>query len=668
MLRLGGGDGLLNERERKAPALAFVVTLACATGAWAQEEIDPYALSPEQLFDASVVTVSRSAEDLRGAAAAITVITGEDIARAGVTTLPEALRLAPGVQVAQANASSWAITIRGFSSALANKLLVLIDGREVYDPLFAGVYWDIQDIALEDINRIEIIRGPGATLWGANAVNGVINVITKDAVDTQGALVTAAAGDHERSILSARFGAQSGQTSWRVFGRYADRGSLATAAGVDNGDAWTSWRGGFRMDSALTSRDDFTLQGEGYLSQSGQLRARPVLTAPYALIEREHVTARGAHLLGRWTRDFDNESQLITQAYIDFTYRDQATLEDERFTFDFETQYQFAPMGPHHVIAGARYRYSSDEIGVTDVVFRPDDTGSRDLISAFVQDEIALGAWNFTIGSKFDHNAYTGFEMQPSARVAWSGEASAAWASVSRAVRTPSELEREYTAVTGVIPPVLFPVPVSVELRPSPEFESEELTAYEIGYRRELTPGLQMDVAAFHNQYEGLAALMLQAAQVDLGPPIHLVLPIVFENEVDAQSWGVEAVLNWRAADNLNLSAWYSYLDLEMHGPSAALAINSEAAETASPRNQANVRAQWDVNDRLTLDAVAYYVDNVRATNVNSHVRFDLRAGWRLTDNVQLDLVGQNLNDESHSEFGPVEIERSLYARLTWRS
>jgi iron complex outermembrane recepter protein len=658
-------------------SLSALGMIAAAPLAAAQEDIDPYALSPEQLFGATVISASRSEESLWDAAAAIYVITSADIERSGATSIPEALRLAPGVQVSRAQNSVWAISVRGFNTALANKLLVLIDGREVYDPLFSGVYWDIQDTAIEDIDRIEVIRGPGASLWGANAVNGVINIITKGSADTQGWMASAVAGNQERVALTARYGGALGDNAhWRVYGRYFDRLDHNTPAGAASNGDWQAWRGGFRIDAEPSTRDTITIQGDAYRSDTGQLRSVPTLSAPYALIQRDDISSHGANVLSRWGRALENGGQFTTQLYFDFTSRDQLSLKDQRSTADLDVQYEFPDIAAHDLIVGARFRHTAERITPTAIVYAADRSHDEDLLSAFVQDRITLAAdaWYLTVGSKFDNNDYTGFEVQPNIRLQWiDGDRQTAWASISRAVRTPSELERELFVVAGVIPPAMFPVPVSVELQPSSSFESEELVAYEIGYRRQLAPNLQLDLTAFHNDYEGLATLTLLPFQV-VAVPLHLLLPIAYTNQTDAQTHGVEAVMTWRASEQLNFSATYSFLDVEMHGPPANLAIASESAETTSPRNQANVRAQWDVSDAMSLDATLYYVDSLPAFQLDATTRLDLRFGWRLTDDVQLDLVGQGLLDDARREFGAAsglnatEIERSVYARLTWRS
>lgn len=651
-----------------------ITALASARQSWA-EDVDPYALSPEQLFSATVVSASRTSESLWDFPAAVFVITSEDIARSGATSIPEALRLAPGVEVARINSSAWAVSVRGFNAALANKLLVMIDGREVYDPLFSGVYWDVQDVPLEDVERIEIVRGPGASLWGANAVNGVINIITKSAGDTRGGLLSVAGGNVDRAIVTARYGGGGeGDAHWRVYGRYFDRASFDTVSGADANGAWRQWRAGFRVDVDHT-RDSLTLQGDAYDSESGQLRAVPILVSPYAEIVREDIAAHGANVLGRWAHTFASDGKLTTQAYVDYTARDQIPLEDERLTVDLDTQYEFSSMTRHALVAGFRYRHTRDSLGQTTIIFSNRSSNEESLYSAFVQDRITLqpDRWVLTLGSKFDHNDFTGFELQPNVRLQWfDGEKQTVWASASRAVRTPSELERDLTVVAGVIPPGMLPLPVSVQPTATPTFDSEVLVAYEAGYRRRWSDTINTDLAAFYNEYDGLATLSLSAPTLGANP-LHIILPVAYTNLTDGVARGVEATLDWRPAPQFKLSATYSYLDIHLDGPPASAAINAEAAEETAPRNMANLRAQWDVSDRMSLDATLYYTDRLPGFDLDASTRLDLRAGLRLTDTVEFELVGQNVLDDRRVEFGDPSnpltpaIDRSIFGRLTWR-
>jgi iron complex outermembrane recepter protein len=653
--------------------LLLAAGVAFASPALAQESPDPFALSPEQLFGAEVISASRAPESVWEAPAAIYVVTRSDIERAGVTTIPEALRLVPGLQVARINTSGWAVSVRGFNAALANKLLVLIDGRETYDPLFSGVYWDVQDTAIEDIDRIEVIRGPGASLWGANAVNGVINIITRPAAETQGWLASAIAGNVEEGGVTVRYGANAGETTqWRIYGRAFERGAQERLAGGDDNSDWRAMRGGFRVDTELSARDDLTVQGDIYRSKTGQFRLVSSLSAPFTALERESIEAEGASLLARWTHR-NGDGLLTAQTYVDITDREQRTLADRRTTFDLDVQYDFPAFGAHDVIAGLRYRHSSDEITPTETLRSDSTTHRSELFSAFVQDQIALAeAWRLTLGSKFDQNDYTGFEIQPNVRLQWLGERQMVWGSVSRAVRSPSELDREFDVLLAAGPP--FPMstlPLTIELLPSPDFESEESVAYELGYRRQVTPTIALDIALFHNEYDGLATLTALAPQLGTDPDRFILIPIITTNATSGEANGGEVVLDWRVNESLGLTFSYSSLDINLDAPAGA--IDGEQGEGQSPANQANLRLQWDATDRLALDATVYYVDELPAFAIEQYVRTDLRIGYKLNDQLHLDVIGQNVFDDWHREFtapgdaNAAEIGRSVFGRLTWR-
>lgn len=655
--------------------LAFICSFESAA---AQDEVDPFALSPEQLFDATVVSVSRMPEKLGEAPAAAFILTAEDIRRSGATSIPEALRLVPGVQVARGSTSGWAVSVRGFNSGLANKLLVLIDGRAVYDPLFSGVYWDVQDTPLEDIERIEVIRGPGASQWGANAVNGVINIITKKAGDTKGFLLSTIAGNHEQPVVTMRYGGDAGaRAHWRIYGKYLNRPSSDALNGMDANDAWEAWRGGFRVDwDENAAGDSFTFQGDLYHSEDGQLRSVPQLTPPYAMIRQDDISASGGNLLGRWNRAIGGDSRLTVQAYYDRTTRNQITLDNSRDTFDLDAQYELPAFGRHKITTGAGYRFTEARLIPSAIVSVARRTLDESLFSAFLQDKIMLAPerWYATLGSKIEHNDFTGFEVQPSARLQWQGEdRQMAWASVSRAVRMPSELENDLHIVSGVIPPGVLRVPISVDLIPNTHFESEELIAYEIGYRRQWTERVATDFTGFFNDYDKLSTLSLQAPQVVLVAPIHVVLPIALTNMTSGQTYGFEAVADWRATDRLKFTAAYSVLHMDLDGPPAGVAIASEAAETQSPQQQFNLRSQWDIDEHFAFDTTLYYVSRLPGYDINAYWRLDTRLGWRLGDALQLDLVAQDLLSHSHREFNSLtdvnatRIGRSIYGRLVWR-
>jgi len=678
--------GLRNNGTGWKCGLAALLAIGCANNAFADaqvpDNIDSFALSPEQLFDATVMSVSKTSQKLMDAPAAVYVLTNEDIMRSGATSIPEALRLVPGVQVARVNASNWAISIRGFNGTLDNKLLVLIDGRTVYDPLFSGTYWDVQDTMLEDIDRIEVIRGPGAALWGANAVNGVINIITKKAEDTQGNLASVTAGNQD-GIVEERSGGKLGDNGYyRIYGKYLTHGDEQTFAGADAHDAQAEDRGGFRADwkGNGDAKDDFTLQGDVYNSDSSQLRITSAFTAPFSPEALEDITARGGNVLGRWNRTFSDDSKFMLQSYADYTYRDQLLLTDQRATFDVDTQYELPVMGRHQVIVGGGYRYSADDLTGTPLVSFTNIGDRTQLLNSFIQDKITLDpkTWFLTLGSKFEYNTYTGFEIEPNARLQWQiDDEQMMWASVSRAVRTPSRVEEDLNIVqaTGIVNPGahLF----SIDTLPNSGLNSEKLIAYELGYRRQWTPKISSDVAAFYNNYQDLSTYTFTGFS-PAANPTHTVEDLTPLNTTWGETYGVETSVNWRALESLNLSASHSLLVIALHNNNSnpSTAASAQAAETQSPKYEANLHASWDVSKNISYDAMLYYVSAVSGFEVESHTRLDMRLAWRMMDGLEFDVVGQDLLDPYHREFtlpstapGVVasDINRSFYGKLTWR-
>ena len=452
-------------------------------------------LSLEELMDIEVTSVSKRPERLSETASAIQVITQEDIRRSGATRLPEALRLASNLEVAQIDSRRWAISARGFNSPFSNKLLVLIDGRTVYTPLFAGVFWDVQDTLLEDIDRIEVISGPGATLWGANAVNGVINIITKDAKDTQGTLLAGGGGTELRGFGGVRYGgAVAPNFRYRIYGKYFDRDGTVLPDGRDASDDWHQGQGGFRMDWDASESDVFTVQGDGYDGRISQAGA-------------DAIDVSGANVIGRWSHTFYEGSELTLQLYYDRTHRDiPGEVSEDLDTYDVDFQHRF-PLGERHdIVWGLGYRLIEDDVGNSPAVaFLPPQV-SRQWFSGFVQDEIALvkDRVHLTLGTKIEHNDYTGFEFQPSGRLAWRlSEQQILWSAISRAVRTPSRIDRE-----------LFLRVDDPDLRidGGPDFESEELLAYELGYRVQPFSRLGLSLAAYYNDYDDLRSRESQSA------------------------------------------------------------------------------------------------------------------------------------------------------------
>jgi iron complex outermembrane receptor protein len=628
-------------------------------------------LTLEQLLQVKVHSVSKKDELISNAPAAVYAITSADIERSGVTTIPDVLRMVPGVQVARSDSNSWAISIRGFNSVLANKLLVLIDGRTVYNPVFGGAFWETHDLLLEDIQRVEVIRGPGGSLWGANAVNGVINIITKHTRDTQGNLVSATYGNEEKGTLSARHGGSFGTTGfYRVYAKGFKRDAsikppIPNTADTDTYDEWDGFRGGFRIDWD----DQFTFQGNAYRTDAQQLRPDHSLIAPYLTLEQQTIVYEGANFIGRWTHQNNDGSQWIIQSYVDWTKRDEPfNFIDERTTFDVDTQYDFASSSRQQISVGAGIRVlSDDKQGNHNVSFTsPDETNI--IYSAFIQDKITLApdAWFLTLGTKIEHNDFSGLEVQPNARLQWRfDQQQNFWASISHAVRTPTPIEQSTTSTFATTENI------RLAIVPNTDFKSEELTAYEVGYRNQITPSLSVDIATFYNDYEKLTTTTFDDPYlVNNGvDPLHFLIPIKFTNDMKGRSNGAEIVLGWKVSDSLHIAADYSYLDMSLE----AIDPTQETAERLSPRHQLGAKLFWDIEDDWNLGVFASYVDKLPATDVDAYVRLDINLSRQITQSLKLSLVGQDLLDGSHREFANAgdinagEIERSIFGKLTWQ-
>lgn len=626
-------------------------------------------LSLEQLTDIEVTSVSKKAEKASEAAAAVFVITQDEIRRSGATSIPEALRMAPGIHVAQAGSHQWAITSRGFTGQFSNKLLVLIDGRTVYTPLFSGVYWDVQDTFMEDIERIEVIRGPGATLWGSNAVNGVINIITKKAKDTHGTVLTARAGNFERLGVGGRYGFNIGEkTHVRAYANYINRDESRRLSGLGSGDEWYKDQAGFRADSE-NGNNQYTLQGDIYRGRENTIFTLPVGTAPFFTRRNDEFEVSGGNVLGNWRHKIGEGNELTVQAYIDNVQRDSTLYKESRNTFDIDVQHGYTLSERHELTWGLGYRLIQDSIEGTFFVNLTPDDRSDQLYSAFVQDKITLVPEKvfLTLGTKFEHNNYTGNEYQPSARLAWLvTDKQTVWASVSRAVRTPNRSADDVT-----LPLAASAGPVYIALEGNRASESEEMIAYEMGYRVQPAANLSFDITAFYNDYSRLIS-------ATTGTPFlkrsaysspYFEVPVYPTNTDDGNSQGIELAANWEVTERWQLSGAYSWLEMDL---ARAPAVGSSFAGR-TPRHQFNVRSTVLLPYNLELNNALYFSDKLERVNINEYYRFDTRLAWKPTNTVELSIVGQNLLDDRHQEFtgfvyqSSAEVPRSGYVNLTLR-
>src|SRR6266568_437715 len=623
-------------------ALAFNVFIASAAfGAQPMRVADLGDLSIEELGNIQITSVSRHAERLADAPAAIFVITGEDIRRSGATRLSEALRLAPNLEVARVSASSYAISARGFNGTTANKLLVLIDGRIVYTPLFSGVFWDAQDVMLEDVERIEVISGPGATLWGANAVNGVINVITRRASDSQGAFAYGHAGDLERGYGARYGGAMGAAGSYRVYGRFFDVFNTSNASGATASDGWSKGQVGFRTDWGTTA-NALTLQGDAYRGSLDQ-----------AIGDDSSIS--GSNLLGRWNRDLADWGQLQVQSYFEHTERDiPGTFAERLNIFDVEFQHGLLPLGAHRLTWGGGYRHGDDRVTNSAVLaFLPADRGLR-WANVFAQDEIALEEnLRLTLGTKFENNYYTGTEPLPSARIAWKFQPQRlVWGAVSRALRAPSRIDRDLFTIVQ-LPAGLTP------LNGGPDFVSEVVKVFEIGYRDQPLPQATYSISLFHNIYDKLRS-------VEPAPGGTVVLG----NKMEGTGDGLEAWGSYQAARNWRLSAGAFFLRQRLRLKPASGDTLGVSAAGNDPAHQWLLRSSFDLPNSTELDIAVRRVGALPNPSVPAYTAADIRIAWRLLRELEFALIGQNLFASSHTEFGTAatrsEMARGAYAKLRW--
>jgi iron complex outermembrane receptor protein len=654
------------------PALIGIILLARLAPAGAQNFTD---LDLQTLMDmeVNVTSVAKKPMRLADSPAAVTVITQEDIRRLGISRLPELLRIVPGLDVSRISANTWAISARGFNRQYANKLLVLIDGRSVFTPSFAGVFWDVQDLMIEDIERIEVIRGPGATLWGANAVNGVINITTKAALDTQGGLLASEAGTQTQPAISARYGgALSQDTHYRAYVKYVNDEPFRRQDGQDAPDASHSLRAGFRGDWNRTPEDLFTLQGEGYRAREGESVRQPLLTPPFGQMLDRRDTQDGANLIGRWTRTRAGGSYTSLQAYVDHFHQGVGEAVEDRDTVDVQWEHRLAPGVRHDLIWGLGYRFTADEFTQTPLATWSPTSRHLNLYTTFVQDEIVVVPRRLavTIGSKLEHNDFTGFELQPSVRLSWTlQERHTVWASIAHAISTPSRLERDARVTRSVSQPSPQSPVVEVALLGEPALQSERLNAYELGYRLEASPDLSFDLAVFFNQYGGVTRPVPGDTELVLAPIPHVVATQKWANTVHGNTHGGEASLQWQPLDRWRVTAAYSYLTMDVY----------DLLDGASPSQQASVRSYINLPHHVEINTAVYYVDRIDAliglesTPIPAYVRLDTGLTWRPRAGLEWGLWGQNLLQSRHPEntsFSTnliTEVPRAFLARATWQ-
>ncbi|MBN1588228.1 MAG: TonB-dependent receptor [Pirellulales bacterium] len=630
-------------------------------------------------MDTVVSTVSKQPSTVGRSAAAVFVVTPDMIRRSGATCLPEVLRIVPGVFVSRYSSHGWSVSMRGPHLQYSREVLLLIDGRTIYNTIYAGVYWDVEDLVLEDIERIEVIRGPGGTLWGANAVTGVINVITKNARDTQGPLVTSGGGNLDQSISQVRVGGSNGEgLTWRIYGKHFERGTEYLAGGAH--DDWRVGRGGFRADWRPGQDKDrqLTVVGNFYGGEEGN---EWVLTTPLAPPYYEAVIGddpvAGANVLARWKREFDEDAGYSLQMYFDRAYRNEYILGHMQTSFDVELDHHFALGERHEFVWGLRSRQTHTDI--LRQTFDASMTSREDtfrMFSGFVQDRVTLveDKLIFTIGTKLENNSYSGFEFQPSARLlSVLDDRHVVWGAISRAVRLPAFGERYGLSNVSYVPSAL-PAPLFFRVVGDEQVEAETMIAYEMGYRAQTSDRLSWDLNVYFNAYENLIGTTDGTIDYDFANNCYF-MPSVVGNTGRGQGYGLELNGQWAVSDTWRLSGWYSLSRLDLRVQPGTNPYVVIGTERSVPRHQAQLRSQWDLGNHWEFDAALRYVDSIGMTApVPSYITMDLRLGWRPSKQFEVALVGTNLLDDHHPEYAPTplipvvsEVRRTVYAQVMWQ-
>ena len=666
-------------RERVRRGAVFLMLSPLLSVSSLAQRPDLSQLSIEDLMNIKVTSVSKKEQSLSRTASAIFVITPDAIRDSGATNIPDLLRMVPGVDVAQIDANSWACSVRGLNGRFSHELLVLVDGRNVYNPTFGGALWDVLDLPLEDIERIEVIRGPGGTVWGANAVNGVINIITRRAAETKGGMAAGGGGNLDQGSGTLQYGGGLGQsTDYRIFSKYFNKDHLPGRSGADGGDGWHVLRGGFRTDSRLSAKDTLMVQGDLYTGEEGS----PMLFLPFVLspglqnIERI-VSLSGGSFQSAWNHVYSARSDTVVQASF-ARYERADTITEQRNTVAVDFQHHFAWGNRQDIVWGGGYTDTDAHAqGSFTVSFNPADRRMQ-LFGTFFQDEVALlpDKLYLTLGTKLEHNYYTGLHLMPSARVSWTPSTRYMfWAAVSQAARTPADSD---TAVRANVAGFPGPdgTPVLMAFVGNPHFKNEGLIAYELGCRAKLSPHISMDLAAYYSDYNHHQTREPAAPFFEATPsPPHLVEPVTFENLMHGEAHGFEMAVNWKATERWTLSSGYAFEQMHMHlSPTSQDTVSVRQAEASSPVHSAQLQSHLDLVHGIGWDASAYFVDRLRSGHIPAYTRLDTGLTWRWTEGLAMSVVGQNLVKDRHLEFlddsetlRSTLIKRSAYLKLTWQ-
>ncbi len=665
--------GVFNS-QRHLSWLTAVLTWTIFATAHAQQlaSRDFLHMSIEELSQIKISSVSKQKESLSDAPASIYVITRDDIHSSGATTIPEALRLAPNLQVARASGGQYAIGARGFNNAIGNKLLVLIDGRTVYSPVFSGVFWDQQDIMLEDIERIEVIRGPGGTLWGSNAVNGVINITTRSAADTRETLITLGGGNLERGAGS-RYGNVIGDNGYyRVYAKGMESDHTQRTDGTEVNDAFERTQAGFRFDwDADNNR--ISLQSDVYDGEVAGLVSS----------SNDDLKFSGGNILGRYTRRFANDSELTLQSYFDRATRENDNLlgieKDEMTIFDAELQYAMPPLGNNNLLLGAGYRKAEDRVEnnpdaaplVPQILYLP-ETKNLKWRNFFIQDEIALSEdIELTLGGKWEENIYTGTEFLPNLRLAWQPRTDQLlWGSVSRAIRAPARVDKDFylrASVPDILQILLGLPPVITFINGGPTFESEISDVAEIGWRAQPSEAFSYSITTFYHEHD-------KQRSGERDPADITGFTFFVSNTIEGTSKGVEAWANYQASDWWRLSGGLVELRQDLRNKPGSTDPEGPRTLGNDPKYTFKVRSTFNINNDHQLYVMARYVGELSDPVVPAFTAVDMNYGWKLGDSFELSLLLQNLFDTGHVEFYgetdgdplPVEYGRGAFLKLTW--
>jgi len=647
---------LLARAKITRAGICFVATLSCTSAMAAERSpsVEELAeLSLDELANIEITSVSKTSQSLNDAAAAIYVITHEDIVRSGATRIPEILRLAPNLQVARINASNYAISARGFNGTVADKLLVLIDGRTVYAPFFSGVFWDGQDVPVENIERIEVISGPGATLWGANAVNGVINIISRKAGDTQGGLLELGYGNIERRGNLQYGGKLNDELAYRAYAQGFDYRPSDAADGSSVKDGWHKKQSGFRTDWTQPG-DLLTLQGDVYTGSQDQLVGADGEMA-------------GGNLLARWNRALDADATLQVQLYYDYFERTTPTAADYLHTYDLDIQHSFSWGESQQIVWGGGYRLMRDRFPITATGpaqqrFDP-ERRTLTLGNIFAQNNIALTpALKLALGLKVEDDPYSHVEPLPNARLSWKiTDRDLLWAAISRAIRAPSRLDEDFVQTDNG----------SVVLKGG-DFNAEKLTAYELGYRAQPSPRTTFSISSFYNVYDDLRSF--ETSPQSITAPY----PLTIQNRLQGETYGFETWGSYRISDWWNVSAGYNWLRKHLHFESGSAGVGGTSIAGNDPNYQFSLRSSMNLPHAITLDLDLRKIAALPDPASASYTELNLRLGWAASDTFDIALVGRNLFHPQHEEFGDtsaslqlgspgVETARSVDIDMRWR-